>query len=34
MAEGNKSRKWISDIIGDKYKKWNKEYIQGRMEMV
>ena len=27
MTEGNKHGKWISDIIGDKYKKWNNEYI-------
>lgn len=27
MTEGNKSRKWISDIIGDQYKEWKNEYI-------
>lgn len=27
MTEGNKHVKWISDIIGDKYNKWNNEYI-------
>ena len=27
MTNGNKEKKWVSDIVGDDYKKWNKEFV-------
>jgi len=27
LTNGNKEKKWVSDIVGDDYKKWNKEFV-------